>query len=166
MPTVKEANAKRKAYAWLVHTLIEQKEREARERLNHINSEQPELKRVWEQHQSLYNLHIKPLMPKVNQYWANENEKRKIEHFLQGQAEHQQAVIEASKRPMNQTPGARSWTLPPQVEKLPYADKGQIGKKPRKEKALTDDEAQILMRQIKALDPKIFDELLKQVGGK
>ena len=166
MPTVKEGNKQRAAHANMIRLIMQAKEEAARRRLAEIEKQQPELKKVWETYLSLYALHIKPLMPKVNQYWANDNEKRKLEHFLQGQAEHLAAAQEAANKPMNQTPGQRSWTLPPQVQKLPYAGKSEVGKKPKPEKALDEQAAKQLVAQIKALDPKIFDELLKKVGGK
>jgi hypothetical protein len=166
MPTVNEANKKRKSYAWMISMIMEEKERQARERLNEINSREPELKKVWDEYQRLYDLHIKPLTAQVNEYHSNIHEKRKIEHFLQAQAEHLEKVELDAKRPPNQTPGQRSWTLPPQIEKLPYADKSQVGRKPKKEKALDESQANELMKQLKALDPNVFADLLKQVGGK
>lgn len=162
MPTVKEANRDRSRRANFIRQLMEMKEHEARQRLNQINLEQPALKGVYEDYLKLYNLHIKPLMPKVDKYFENLWEKRKIEHFLQGQASHHENEPAYPPPPS----GKRSWTLPPQVEKLPYADKSQVGKKPRKEKALSEDDAKQYIRQLKALDPQAFAALLKQVGGK
>lgn len=165
MPTINEANKKRQAYAWMISMIMEQKEREARERLLQIESEQPALKLVYEEYLKLYNLHIKPLMGQVDKYHANIHEKRKIEHFLQAQADHVEAVNEAQKvEPNMGWSGSRSWTLPPQIEKLPYADKSSVGRKPKKERALDENEANEIMSKLKNLDPETFANLLKQVG--
>ena len=162
MPTVKEANQARQRRAWFIKSLIEMKEQQAIDRLNYLNQEIPGLKVKYEEYLKLYNLHIKPLMPDVDLYFEDLWEKRKLEHWLQGQAQHLEASLEASKQPHQA--GKRSWTLPPQIEKLPYAGKSQVGKKPtKKAKALDEAEAKQLIAQIKALDPKIFDELLKKV---
>jgi len=161
MPTVKEANRQRKSYAWMISMIMEEKERLARQRLNEITAAQPSLKKRYEEYLRLYDLHIKPMMHDVDHYIANEFEKRKIEHFLQGQADHRQGERDIPK-PKS---GQRHWSLPPQIEKLPYADKSQVGKKPRKEKALTEDDAKEYIRQLKALDPQEFAALLKQIGG-
>lgn len=166
MPTVKESSAKRRSYAWMISMIMEEKERMARERLNEINSLQPTLKAAWEEHQRLYNLHIKPLMPQVNEYWANENEKRKLEHFLQAQADHLAKVQADQSNPPNQTPGKRSWSLPPQVEKLPYADKSQVGKKTKRpNNQLNAEQAQSILDQLKGMDQAEFAKLLKDIGG-
>lgn len=165
MPTVKQANLDRQRNAWFIRQLVEKKETEARQRLAELDVEIPKLKAYWEEYQRLYNLHIKPLEASVNLYFNDLWEKRKLEHWLQGQAQHLEKVEADQQRPPNQTPGQRSWTLPPQVEKLPYADKSQVGHKPKKPKALTNDDAKELMAKIKALDPAKFDELLKSING-
>lgn len=176
MPTIKEANKKRKAYAWMISAIMAEKEHHARERLVEIDTEQSLLKPVYEEYLRLYDLHIKPLMPKVDTYLSNIHEKRKIEHFLQGQAEHLEKVMSDQQRaPSIGLPGQRSWTLPPQVERLPYADKSSVGKKPPrggrvavsgKLSDLKEDEAKEVIRQLKKLDPSTFADLLKQIGGK
>jgi len=162
MPTVKESAQKQRAYAWMIRQIMEEKEKLAIERLNELRGRTATLKPTWEKYLELYNTHIKPLMADVDEYWNGLNEITELEHFLQGQAEHR-----ANERDMPPPPsGQRHWSLPPQIEKLPYADKSQVGKKPRKEQALDEAGANELMKKLKALDPNIFADLLKQVGRK
>lgn len=162
MPTVKESEQQRLSRARFIRLLMERKEEMAIERLNILRERTATLKPTWEKYLELYNTHIKPLMADVDEYWDGLNEITKLEHFLQGQAEHR-----ANERAMPPPPsGQRHWSLPPQIEKLPYADKNQVGKKPRKEPALDDAGAKELMMKLKQLDPNVFAELLKNVGGK
>jgi hypothetical protein len=142
---VSDANKKRRAYAWMVSQIMEIKENAARERLLVIDREQPTLKANYETYLRLYNLHIKPLMPAVHRYFNNINEQKKIEHFLAAQTTYAENH--------------------PAIQKLPYAGKSAVGRKP-KEKSLDEKQASDVMAQLKALDPKVFAELLKKVGGK
>jgi hypothetical protein len=142
---VKDAMKKRRAYAWMISQIMAQKEQLAVDRLKVIDREQPTLKANYETYLKLYNLHIKPLMPAVNRYFNNINERKKIEHFLNSQVEYAENH--------------------PAVQKLPYAGKSAVGhraKKHDKENAAAAD----VMAKLKALDPKVFAELLKRVGGK
>ena len=142
---VSDANKKRRAYAWMISQIMEIKERAAKERLQVIEREQPTLKATYEQYLKLYNLHIKPLMPAVNRYFSNINEQRKIEHFLDSQVAYSENH--------------------PAIQKLPYAGKSAVGRKP-KQKALDEKDASDVMSKLKQLDPDLFAKLLKQVGGK
>lgn len=173
MPTIKEAAKQRKSYAWMISMIMQEKDRLARQRLVEINNQQPALKEAYQTYLHLYNLHIKPMMPKVDQYLSNLNEKRKIEHFLQGQAEHQaQVEKDQSREPTMGLPGQRSWTLGPQVERLPYAGKNEVGKAPRQARrnqignqvSMSENDAKEVIEKLKKLDPNLFADLLKQVS--
>jgi hypothetical protein len=142
---VSDANKKRRAYAWMVSQIMSVKENAARERLLIIDREQPTLKANYETYLKLYNLHIKPMMPAVHRYFNNINERKKIEHFLAAQSEYAENH--------------------PAIQKLPYAGKSAVGKRP-KEKSLDEAAASEVMAKLKQLDPKVFAELLKKVGGK
>jgi hypothetical protein len=149
-------------FAWMNRLTAEEKEKAALERLTELRGRTATLKPTWEKYLELYNTHIKPLMGAANEYWESLNEIIVLEHFLQGQAEHRANEPQYPPPPS----GQRHWSLPPQVEKLPYADKASVGKKPRKQPALDAAGAKQLMQQLKALDPNIFEELLKKVGRK
>jgi len=151
------------AYGWMDSwKLMEDKEKEATDRLIYLRGRTAALKPTWEKYLELYNTHIKPLMGDADEYWRGQNEIIELEHFLQGQADHR-----VNEREMLPPPsGQRHWSLPPQIEKLPYADKNQVGKKHRKQPALDEAGANELIKKLKALDPNTFAELLKQVERK
>lgn len=142
---VKDANKKRQSHAWLISQIMREKEQLARLRLIEIEREQPTLQVVYKDYLKLYNLHIKPLMPAVNKYFGNMNEKKKIDHFLQGQDEYRETQSS--------------------IVKLPYAGKSAVGHR-AKQKALDNAAATDVMAKLKQLDPDLFAQLLKQVGGK
>ena len=131
----------------------------ARARWRALRDEMPKLLAVWNEYQRLYNLHIKPLEVDARKYFANMGELRKIEHYLQG--------LDAERQKYPPPPsGKRSWTLPPQIEKLPYADKDEVGKKHRAPADPETAKAKEAMKKLKALPPEQFAALLKQIGGK
>jgi hypothetical protein len=165
MPTSKEIAQRENARKWMIRQLMEEKERQARERLIAIELEQPKLKQIYAKYLEHYKLYILPLTHDVDRYINNIHEKRKLEHFLQGQADHLAEVEAAAQRPIERRP-RESLAGFIGIEKLPYADKHQVGHKPRKEKAPSHDAAKEMMARLKALPPDEFAALLKKVGVK
>jgi hypothetical protein len=165
MPTSKELAKAESARRFMIRKIMEEKEALARLRLAAIEAEQPGLTIVYRQYLEAYKKHIHPLMRQVDRYFSNIHEKRKHEHFLQGQADHLAAVEEAAKRPVESR--TRNGVLADflNIQKLPYADKHEVGKK-RVEKKISHDSAKEMMDKLKALPPEEFARLLKEVGVK
>jgi hypothetical protein len=147
MPTVKDGNLQRQRYAWFIKHLMEEKESEARKRLQELTERQEILEPINKKFLVLYKLHIAPLMEDVKEFTDNEFEMRKIEHFLQRQDERAEEVNH-------------------KVQYLPSAPKGQVGKR------LTKDERHELIQRgnneanvakLKSMDQDLLAKLLEQI---
>jgi hypothetical protein len=156
MATVKEGNKQRSRYAWFIMKLMEDKEQAARDRLVELQKRQEHLKPIYRKYLELYKLHIHPLMKDITEFTDNGFEMRKCEHFLQGQAEHRANEELKAIDPK----GTRSWTLPPQVQRLPYAGKSQVGRKP---KLLNESDAKDALQKLKEMDQGLLAKLLEEI---
>lgn len=165
MPTSKELAQSENARRFMIRKIMEEKEAMARLRLATIEAEMPHLKEVYAKYLAAYKLHIHPLMRDVDHYFSNIHEKRRHEHFLQGQAEHLAKVEADQQRP---TPRGSRGSLADflGIEKLPYADKHEVGRKPAKDRKISHDSAKEMMDRLKKLPPEEFARLLKEVGVK
>jgi hypothetical protein len=154
MPTLREANLRRKRYAWMVKTLMEEKVLEAERRLLTLRERESGLKKVHEEYKKLYDKYIKPLEPQARKYIADTFEIRKLESFLQTQREKEKEFL---------AQGALSGTEN-KVEYLRYAGKSLVGHKPRSNMTTTDQQRNL--NKLANMDPKVLATLLEKAGVK
>ena len=150
MPTLREANLRRKRYAWMVKTIMEEKVVEAEKRLLTLRQREHALKQVHDQYKKLYDQYIKPLEPQARKYISDTFEIRKLESFLQTQREKEKQFKEQAEQN--------------KVEYLKYAPKSSIGQKMKDPQALSTEKRNL--DKLVSMDPKVLAKLLERAGIK